>query len=176
MASEELQFLETISSSLPTKDLIIEIGAWCGRSTSILYAIPAKVVVTVDTWLGEPKLYATLQNEIYYKDFFLQFLDNMKSLGYVPEWYERGKEGRYYIRLRSKVTVFLFSDESIDMLFIDGDHDNCDEDIELWLPKVKKNGLICGHDYVVDRGDVKKSVDKRFGIPNVFASIWYHYK
>jgi len=42
-----------------------------------------------------------------------------------------------------------FSDESIDLLFVDGDHsfDGCLSDLRNWYPKVKPNGVILGHDY-----------------------------
>jgi len=42
-----------------------------------------------------------------------------------------------------------FSDESIDLLFIDGEHtyDSVARDLELWHPKVKPNGAIAGHDW-----------------------------
>jgi len=55
--------------------------------------------------------------------------------------------------------VKQFSDNYIDFLFIDGDHsyDAVVKDIECYLPKMKKNGIMAGHDIVKD--DVKKAVD-----------------
>lgn len=46
----------------------------------------------------------------------------------------------------------VFDDESVDFVFIDGDHEykGVKEDIEAWTPKVKKGGIICGHDYKKD--------------------------
>jgi hypothetical protein len=40
-------------------------------------------------------------------------------------------------------------DESLDFVFIDANHtyDSVREDIEAWYPKVRKDGLFCGHDY-----------------------------
>ena len=38
---------------------------------------------------------------------------------------------------------------SLDMVFIDGDHDykGCRDDIRIWLPKVRSGGVLAGHDY-----------------------------
>ncbi len=43
-----------------------------------------------------------------------------------------------------------FEDNSIDFIYIDGNHsyEDTKKDIELYLPKVKPNGYIAGHDYM----------------------------
>ena len=43
-----------------------------------------------------------------------------------------------------------FPDEYFDFIFIDADHtyEGCKGDILDWYPKVKKGGVLCGHDYV----------------------------
>ena len=42
-----------------------------------------------------------------------------------------------------------FKDKSIDFLFIDGCHSYpyVEEELKVWMPKLKKNSMICGHDY-----------------------------
>jgi predicted O-methyltransferase YrrM len=42
-----------------------------------------------------------------------------------------------------------FKDESVDFVYIDASHDekNCREDIEAWDPKVRKGGVVSGHDF-----------------------------
>lgn len=58
-----------------------------------------------------------------------------------------------------------YEDESLDFVFIDGDHnyDGCKKDIVNWYPKVKKGGIIAGHDYVPDFQGVVDAVDEFFG-------------
>ena len=69
-----------------------------------------------------------------------------------------------------------FEDESVDFVFIDAGHeyDSVVKDITSWLPKIKKGGIISGHDYFNPCG-VKQAVDEL--ITDVkFCSdgiIWY---
>ena len=56
-----------------------------------------------------------------------------------------------------------FDDESLDFIFIDASHDyqNVYDDIKAWFPKVKKSGIISGHDYSWGE-EVKKAVHDFF--------------
>jgi hypothetical protein len=53
------------------------------------------------------------------------------------------------LRMTSEEAAKEFPDESIDFVFIDGDHsyEGCSQDIALWYPKLKDGGLLSGHDY-----------------------------
>jgi predicted O-methyltransferase YrrM len=44
----------------------------------------------------------------------------------------------------------LFQDGSLDGVFIDADHtyEAVKMDIQNWMPKVRKGGILAGHDYV----------------------------
>ncbi len=44
-----------------------------------------------------------------------------------------------------------FEDAEYDMLYIDGahDYDSVVRDIELYMPKLKDGGIVCGHDYMM---------------------------
>lgn len=52
------------------------------------------------------------------------------------------------MRMFSHQAVKKIKDKSLDFVFIDGDHsyDGVSKDIKMWLPKVKKDGWIGGHD------------------------------
>lgn len=43
-----------------------------------------------------------------------------------------------------------FEDESLDFVYIDGNHNlvSVVQDLWYWTPKVRKGGLVCGHDYI----------------------------
>jgi predicted O-methyltransferase YrrM len=54
----------------------------------------------------------------------------------------------------SPVAAEMFDDESLDFVYIDGDHsyEATLKDIKAWTPKVKKGGIVAGHDYA-DKGN-----------------------
>lgn len=63
----------------------------------------------------------------------------------------KGYEDRaIMIRATSEVGSQLFDTESLDFAYIDANHayDYVVQDIQLWWPKVKKGGWLCGHDYI----------------------------
>lgn len=68
-----------------------------------------------------------------------------------------------YMKMRSVDAARFIVDGSLDLVFIDADHsyESCKEDILVWLPKVRKGGVICGHDYGWDPG-VAQAVDEIF--------------
>ena len=61
-------------------------------------------------------------------------------------------------------TSKLYKDQSVDFVFIDGDHryEMVFKDIEAWFPKVKIGGIIAGHDYAWCT-DVRRAVHDYFG-------------
>lgn len=60
------------------------------------------------------------------------------------------------------------SDNSLDFIFIDADHEyeSVKKDIRAWTPKLKKGGMLSGHDY--DFPDVERALNEL--IPNWIAS------
>lgn len=66
------------------------------------------------------------------------------------------------IKLSSREAHKIFQDESIDFAFIDADHsyEGVTEDIKCWYPKIKKGGVLAGHDY--DWPSVKSAVTNYF--------------
>jgi hypothetical protein len=55
-----------------------------------------------------------------------------------------------YIRMYSMDAVKEFNDESLDFVYIDANHDfiNVAQDVFYWSKKVRKGGIIAGHDFV----------------------------
>lgn len=55
-----------------------------------------------------------------------------------------------FIRDTSLNAVKTIPDQSLDFVYIDGDHtfDACISDLVEWSPKVKTGGIVSGHDYV----------------------------
>lgn len=57
----------------------------------------------------------------------------------------------FMLRMNSNEASKLFNDGSLDFVYVDANHsyDGVMSDLNLWFPKVKKGGLISGHDYLL---------------------------
>lgn len=69
-----------------------------------------------------------------------------------------------------------FPNKSLDIVFIDGDHSykQVIKDIDAWLPKIRKGGIIAGHDFINSNFGVIKAVHERFNDPVIESDfVWY---
>lgn len=176
MTETELDWLYNMAMSMPTNSLIVEIGAWKGRSTAALYtgAGMNKAVVTVDTWQGQPDI-INMVREAKQNDIFGIFINNMYSLGIIPQLYIPNTSGPQYIYSDSIYASECFYDNSIEFLFIDGDHTNAWKDLIAWFPKIHVGGIISGHDY--NWTGVYHAVNSILGkIDGLVGSIWIKQK
>lgn len=118
----------------------VEIGVYKGEFTEILAKSGLKIF-GIDPWLsyGEYE-YEKWQNKQDYNFKFTQ-----KRL--------KPYENITLIRKMSMDAVEDFADESIDFVYIDGNHrfQYVAEDLMRWGRKVKTGGIICGHDYALFR-------------------------
>lgn len=127
-----------------------EIGCWTGHSTSILARRAKELgtkLIVIDNFKGNE---GTPLSE-YAKENNVQeiFIDNMKKLGL---W-----DSIILFCLDSKEAHQYIEGSSLGLLFIDAGHSYSDvlSDIVHYLPKVKANGIICGHDYESNTYDEK---------------------
>lgn len=113
-----------------------EVGVYQGEySKWLLRGIPGLKLYGIDAW----KVYTG------YKDYsptnMGEAMDKAKAnvAGYDCE----------LIHAWSHEAVVQFADNSLDFVFIDGNHsyEHCVQDIALWSKKVRKGGIIYGHDY-----------------------------
>ncbi|NTW91009.1 MAG: class I SAM-dependent methyltransferase, partial [Erysipelotrichaceae bacterium] len=91
--------------------------------------------------------------------FSIEILRNWKGeLKCVDRWIEPDQEKNAELNLGrermikgdSVKSAELFKDESLDFVFIDAGHryEEVKADIEAWYPKVRKGGIVSGHDYI----------------------------
>lgn len=114
-----------------------EIGVEQGVFSEILCKkIPNLTLFGVDPW----KAYSE----------YKEHLDQMKLEGFYEETVAKMKPYDFRIfRAKSEEAHQYFEDGSLDFVYIDGNHRflNVAQDITLWLPKIKKGGILSGHDY-----------------------------
>jgi len=133
----------------------VELGAWYGKSTAYMGVeiINSGLKIKfdcVDTWEGsiEHQELDVVKNSLLY-DTFLSNITPVAS-AITP------------VRLTSLNAAKQYEDRSLDFVFIDASHQYQDviDDINAWLPKLKDNGIIAGHDY--GYGEVNKAVNDFF--------------
>ena len=163
---------------------IIEIGSWVGESTSHwATAIKHKEggkVFSVDWFKGNSG--TDLEPIAQGENIYAMFNNNMVELGlreYINVFYMKSSDAAKFVK-----------DGYADIVYIDASHDyeSIKRDIFEWTPKVRKGGIICGHDcedsvwddaYInVDVHDHKhhgviKAVHEAFPNCNITERIWW---
>ena len=166
MSEEDLVFLYNMAAAVPMNGCIVELGCWLGRSTcAIIQGAATRDICVVDTWRGPdgPEIPYTERNAVR-----KIFISNMKNFaGFVPAIYD----------MDTRDAADRFAPASVDFLFIDADHseESVYADMITWLPKMKPEGVVAGHDW--DRNSVRRAFSKIYSAvaqPSLTkGSIWY---
>ncbi len=127
---------------------VVEIGVHEGENAeSILKELEVSDLWLIDIW--EPY--------VQKHTFTTSHIDYSYGLDIVKEKF--GEDRRVKIwKKDSYESSFLFENDTLDFVYIDGNHDydHVTLDIKSWIEKVKDGGLIAGHD--VNNPDVLKAV------------------
>jgi predicted O-methyltransferase YrrM len=102
---------------------------------------------------------------------------SQEEFNYLHVWVNQYCSDKRFklIRSTSEYVAPSFEDESIDAIYIDGDHtyNGCKKDIEQWLPKVKKGGLIAGDDFSRYFPGTVKAVQELVPNASTIGQTWY---
>lgn len=173
----DIQSYRKLAMGVPRGGRIVEVGAYMGRSIcSIRDQIMArnlrvtlsdsfKVVVQDDASeyqsqrrlsLALKRLHLINNDEVLfpYKPVPLPKTVKVTLLQNLEDW---ELNMRVTLDPRSSVKVAsAFNDRTVDLVFIDGDHsyDGVITDIYAWWPKLKRNGVMAGHDYTAVGGTI----------------------
>jgi predicted O-methyltransferase YrrM len=127
----------------------VEVGTWKGRSAvfmavEIINSEKKIQFDCVDTWTAVD----TQLPKHMYKNLYQIFLKNIEPVRHVIN----------PVKMLSVKAAYEYEDNSLDFVFIDASHDykSVLADITAWYPKVKRKGIIAGHD--IDRKPVKDAV------------------
>ncbi len=127
---------------------IVEIGSWVGETALAMAeacgARPARITC-IDTWEGSPgNITGHITAEVGAQQIYNRFLQN--TLAYRTAG---NPVSIAPLRGRSPFVSGEFPNQSLDLVFIDGDHrwKAVEADVRAWLPKVRLGGIIAGHDW-----------------------------
>ena len=125
----------------------VEIGVYKGQfSETLCQANPDLDLTGVDAWT-------------VYKDYKDYGVVDLETTAYDQA---KIRADRSHFKLMKAWSVDAskeFADGSLDFVFIDGNHDfqHVVEDVVAWSPKVRKGGIVSGHDFF-------RNHHKRFGV------------
>lgn len=139
----------------------VEIGVWKGEYSHFLLSHwKGRTLYSVDPW-------KSFIDQSYKDDMNIEqqqfdgIHDGVKQL--LAPFGSRSQ----IVRKLSSEAAPMFRDGQLDFVYIDAQHhyEAVKEDIGLWFPKVKKGGILAGHDYLdgkIDNSEfgVKKAVDE----------------
>lgn len=145
------------------RDLVVEFGAWRGRSTVAMTT--AKWVVSVDTWRGSHEHKDVLASGV---DLLAEWSKNVAAYNVTGRRLDLscGSDRAYLIHeFRQRA----------DMVFVDASHDydSVFRDIETARLLLRPGGLLCGHDYAAAWPGVQRAVDELVPSRKTSGVIWY---
>ena len=169
------RFYDSVIDRLPNGFVFVEVGVWKGKSLSyfVIESInknKSGSIYAVDHWLGseEHQKNSWAHDPVldYENGLYNEYCRNISSIrNYITD-----------IKDSSINASNRFSDSSLDAIFIDASHDydNVSQDLLHWKNKLKKTGILAGHDY--DWPTVKMAVNNFANQNDLFVasyqSVW----
>jgi len=154
----------------PSGSHFVEVGSWKGRSAAFMAVeiinsgkdIKVSCVDLFEYYDGNTDLTADKFTDSNGMSLYEQFLNNVKPVSNIIS----------AVKDFSDKAAAKFQDNSIDFCFIDAAHDyaHVKQDVEAWLPKIKKGGIIAGHDYESGNGSVGKAEKEKH--QSQFQKYW----
>lgn len=139
-----------------------EIGVWKGdNAITLLEMIPDLKLWLIDPYKHQPK--EDYNEGVNVEDSVFEYMYLM-----VKETFKKYPKTQI-LRMTSMDALEKISDESLDFVYIDGNHkyEFVKSDIEGWHKKVKSGGIVAGHDFDVRHPGVINAVSR---IPDDFAN------
>lgn len=126
----------------------VEVGVEQGVfAEQLCKSIPGLILYGVDPWTAY-KGYREHVSQDKLEAFYMDTLNRMVPYEFVP------------VRLTSVAAADEYPDEYFDFVYIDGNHEffYVADDLRAWIPKVRKGGIIAGHDYRRNSGKYTNDV------------------
>jgi cephalosporin hydroxylase len=141
------------------RKVLVEIGSYSGEST-VIFSDFFEKIYAIDPW----------QNN-YSEGDIASTIQDFKE---IENLFDKRIYGKNIIKIKSKGedSLGLFDEKSIDVVYIDGNHEvkNVVSDIKNWIPKIKTGGYIAGHDYYLPKSNVMEAVNNVLGVPDKIFS------
>lgn len=152
----------------------VEVGCKEGRTTGhVLKTVPDSRVIAIDPWIANP---APKNGDATREDYEAWDFDKIRR----EFWDNVGKDSARctHFRCTSEVATSQVPPTPFDLVFIDALHDyeSVKQDIALWWPKVRKGGMLAGHDFNHKWPGVERAVADSFDLMHIGVasdSVWF---
>lgn len=136
------QLLKDAKQYLGDVNYAVEVGTWRGDfSLKMIRLLSPKKFSAVDPYRIFPGMVSAPGSEYNAQADLDKLAQSVKNL--------LENNGASLIREKSVDAAAHFQDNSLDLVYIDGDHTlaGVQQDLAAWWPKVKVGGIFCGDDY-----------------------------
>ena len=145
ISEDDAKALASLLRSHASQDMkVIELGSFTGSSSLAMLPVISQWhgrLYCIDWFKGSPGEGGSQLNLYRDHDVLNVFRTNIREAGF---------EDRVFTMIgTTDVAAELVGNETADVIFIDADHryDAVWRDIVTWYPKLKKGGILCGHDF-----------------------------
>lgn len=124
---------DLIQKYVTTDTEMVELGSFAGVSSE-LFAIHCKRIYCVDPWVP----YWEIDDQNKMSTAESQFDKMLANYSNIVKY-----------KMRSDEASAEFGGRSLDLVYIDSDHssENVENEINLWIDRIKSNGYMAGHDF-----------------------------
>jgi len=166
---------DLVHQHLSAGDTMVEVGSWKGRSSYVFAAACQDVgakLICIDSFRGL-LLPEHEKWDLYHgKNGYYSEGNDGSIVGYIKENLKNFENVEIW-EGDSQVLYKRLKDNSIQLIFLDGDHDMpvLGRDLDNFYKKVAPGGYFCGHDYAKGN-NVAEGVDKKFPAVELYNTIW----
>jgi hypothetical protein len=140
----------------------VEVGTFKGNFSKEILDMWGGTLYMVDVWrpLSDEEYLDSSNHVNFINGVYGEAMDNIS--GY--------EDRAIMVRASSEISSKMFEDNSLDFVYIDANHayDYVVQDINVWYPKLKEGGYLCGHDYI----DIDWYNDPNFAENKKDKHIW----
>lgn len=144
---------------IPNNLIMAEVGCYAGESTKMfLESGKVNLLYAIDIWEDEMDNFKKIQSN--------------HNFSIVEKTFDESIKGFNVKKIKMCFSKSLESLPTLDFVYIDANHDYefVKDDITNALKKIKKGGLIAGHDYNEETPGVINAVNEIFGEPDIIFS------